>query len=60
MIKHVLTLSYKEKWSTDIKLKPKLWTYNQIKNSYDPELYVTSNLTVCAQLRTGILPPLLK
>lgn len=56
LIKHKLTLSYKDKW-----IKPKLWTYNQIKNSCDPEPYVTSHLTrnqrsLCAQLITGILP----
>ncbi len=41
--------------------KPKLRIYSLIKFAYEPEHYVTLNLSraqrsVCAQLRCGILP----
>ncbi len=60
-VKQKLFLDYKEKWAKDIWHNPKLRTYCQIKNVYSPEPYVTlpmrrSRRSLCAQLRTGILP----
>ena len=54
-------LNYKERWATEIWLKPKLRTYVLIKDTYSPEPYVYLNLTrsqrsVCAQIRSGTLP----
>ena len=31
---------FNEKWLNDIMLKPKLWTYVQIKHNYETALYV--------------------
>ena len=52
---------YQTKWSDDLKKKPKLRTYVQIKDKFEPELYVKLNLekhqrSLLAQLRTGVLP----
>ena len=61
MLKQKSFGNYKEKWSNDMWSKPKLRSYVQIKQCFGTEPYVKSFLTrnqrsLCAQLRTGILP----
>ncbi len=60
-IRRNMVLMYREKWSIDLRHKPKPRTYCVIKNSYSDESYVKYNLTrrqrsLCAQLRSGTLP----
>ncbi len=60
-VKHILFREYKEKWANDIWHKQQLKTYRLLKYVYSPEPYVTlpldrSRRSLCAQLRTGILP----
>ena len=50
-----------EQWSNEIHNKPKLRTYVQIKDTFEPEPYVLSNIShqrrsLLAQIRLGILP----
>ncbi len=52
---------YVKEWNTNIKKKPKLRTYVEIKQDFVAEKYVKINLdrnqrSLLAQLRTGILP----
>jgi len=52
---------YVKEWNTNIKKKPKLRTYVEIKQDFVTEKYVKINLdrnqrSLLAQLRTGILP----
>jgi hypothetical protein len=53
--------NYRKEWSDNLKRKPKLRTYVQIKKNFETEKYVKLNLdknqrSMLAQLRTGILP----
>ena len=50
-----------EQWSNEMHNKPKLRTYVQIKDIFEPEPYVLSNISrqrrsLLAQIRLGILP----
>ena len=50
-----------EQWSNEIHNKPQLRTYVQIKDTFEPEPYVLSNISrqrrsLLAQIRLGILP----
>ena len=50
-----------EQWSNEVHNKPKLRTYVQIKDTFEPEPYVLSNISrqrksLLAQIRLGILP----
>ena len=50
-----------EQGSNEVHNKLKLWTYVQIKNTFEPESYVLSNIScqwrsLLAQIMLGILP----
>lgn len=56
-----LFIMYANVWANNLKKKPKLRVYRQIKDEYTSEKYVMLNLernqrSILAQLRTGVLP----
>ena len=56
-----MLLNFARQWKTNVRKKPKLRTYDKIKENYEVENYVVLNLerhqrSVLAQLRAGILP----
>ena len=61
LVKSKLNELMYEQWSNEVHNKPKLRTYVQIKDTFEPEPYVLSNInrqrrSLLTQIRLGILP----